>query len=77
MMFNVLGMPQDHPDMVTARSALEKLVAQNGEEAFCQPCLSPVWDTVLAAHALLEASPDETAKPSGRSTGCCRSRCST
>ena len=61
MMFNVLGMPQDHPDMVTARSALEKLVAQNGEEAFCQPCLSPVWDTVLAAHALLEASPDETA----------------
>ena len=61
MMFNVLGMPQDHPDMVIARSALEKLVAQNGEEAFCQPCLSPVWDTVLAAHALLEASPDETA----------------
>ncbi len=61
MMFNVLGMPQDHPDMAIARSALEKLVAQNGEEAFCQPCLSPVWDTVLAAHALLEASPDETA----------------
>src|SRR5206468_6655016 len=24
--------------------------------AYCQPCLSPVWDTALAAHALLEAA---------------------
>ena len=55
LMFHVLGVPEDHPDMIVARAALEKLVAQNGEEAFCQPCLSPVWDTVLSAHALLEA----------------------
>ena len=28
---------------------------------YCQPCLSPVWDTALAAHALLEAGagPDD------------------
>ena len=25
------------------------------DEAYCQPCVSPVWDTALAAHALLEA----------------------
>ncbi len=60
MMFHVLGYPEDHPDMVVARAALEKLVAQNGEEAFCQPCLSPIWDTVLAAHALLEAERDDS-----------------
>ena len=60
MMFHVLGYPEDHPDMITAKSALAKLVARNGEEAFCQPCLSPVWDTVLSVHALLEALPDDT-----------------
>ena len=61
MMFHVLGVPEDNPDMIIAKKALEKLVAHNGEEAFCQPCLSPVWDTVLTAHALLEAAPDDTA----------------
>ena len=62
MMFHVLGMPEDHPDMITAKAALEKLVAHNGEEAFCQPCVSPVWDTVLSAHALLESTPDDVAR---------------
>ena len=59
LMFRVLGVSEDHPDMITARSALQKLLARNGDEGFCQPCLSPVWDTVLAAHALMEAAPDD------------------
>ena len=25
------------------------------DEAYCQPCVSPVWDTALVAHALMEA----------------------
>ena len=29
------------------------------DEAYCQPCLSPVWDTALAAHALLEVGGEE------------------
>jgi squalene-hopene/tetraprenyl-beta-curcumene cyclase len=33
---------------------VEKLLVVKDEEAYCQPCLSPVWDTALAAHALLE-----------------------
>ena len=57
MMFHVLGVPNDDPDMIIAKAALEKLVAQNGEEAYCQPCLSPIWDTVLSAHAFMEADP--------------------
>ena len=62
MMFHVLGVPEDHPDMIMAKAALEKLVAHNGEEAFCQPCVSPVWDTVSSAHALLESTPDDVAQ---------------
>ncbi len=32
------------------------------DEAYCQPCFSPVWDTALAAHALLETqTPDAEA----------------
>ncbi len=25
-------------------------------EAYCQPCVSPVWDTALASHALMESA---------------------
>ena len=55
MMFCALGMAEDHPDMIAARAAFAKLFARSGDEGFCQPCLSPIWDTALAAHALLEA----------------------
>ena len=55
MMFRVLGYPDDHPHMVTARAAVEKLMTERGEDLYYQPCLSPVWDTSLAAHAFLEA----------------------
>jgi squalene-hopene/tetraprenyl-beta-curcumene cyclase len=34
---------------------VKKLLVVHGEEAYCQPCLSPIWDTSLAAHALAEA----------------------
>lgn len=54
MMYHVLGYPADHPDVVTAWSAVEKLLIVGDDRAYCQPCLSPVWDTALAAHALLE-----------------------
>ncbi len=55
MMFHVLGVPADQPDVVLARAAVDKLLAVKGEEAFCQPALSPVWDTALSSHALIEA----------------------
>ncbi|MGR9107426.1 MAG: squalene--hopene cyclase [Gammaproteobacteria bacterium] len=53
----LLGVPKDHPDVVTAKKALEKLLVVRDEDAYCQPCLSPVWDTGLAALALHEADP--------------------
>jgi len=55
MMFDVLGVPKTDPDVAVARASVEKLLVVHGDEAYCQPCLSPVWDTSLASHALLEA----------------------
>ena len=55
MMFDALGYPRDHPHATTARASVEKLLAVGEIEAYCQPCVSPVWDTALACHALLEA----------------------
>jgi squalene-hopene/tetraprenyl-beta-curcumene cyclase len=54
IMFDALGYARDHPDVVTARKAIDKLLVVNGDCAYCQPCVSPVWDTVLACHALMD-----------------------
>ncbi|WP_452094322.1 squalene--hopene cyclase [Dongia soli] len=54
MMFEVLGYPKDHPDLVIAKKSIEKLMVVHGDRAYCQPCLSPVWDTGLVSHAMLE-----------------------
>ncbi|MBZ5792681.1 squalene--hopene cyclase [Burkholderia contaminans] len=54
MMYDVLGYAEDHPNRAIARKSIEKLLVVHDDEAYCQPCLSPVWDTSLAANALLE-----------------------
>ncbi|KVE35665.1 squalene--hopene cyclase [Burkholderia sp. TSV86] len=54
MMYAALGYPEDHPSRAIARRSIEKLLVVGDDEAYCQPCLSPVWDTSLAAHALIE-----------------------
>ncbi|WP_448190979.1 squalene--hopene cyclase [Azospirillum sp. sgz301742] len=52
---HALGHPPDHPAVAAARRALDRLLVERGESGYCQPCVSPVWDTALAAHALMEA----------------------
>jgi squalene-hopene/tetraprenyl-beta-curcumene cyclase len=59
MMFDALGYAKDHPDAAIARRSIEKLVVVADDEAYCQPCVSPVWDTGLCCHALLETRDDE------------------
>jgi squalene-hopene/tetraprenyl-beta-curcumene cyclase len=54
MMFDVLGYPENHPQRAIARNSIEKLLAVHEHEAYCQPCVSPIWDTGLVCHALLE-----------------------
>ncbi|MEJ2374090.1 MAG: squalene--hopene cyclase [Pseudolabrys sp.] len=55
MMFDALGFPPDYPERAIARKSLDKLLIVKDDEAYCQPCVSPVWDTALTAHALMEA----------------------
>ena len=55
MAFDATGLPHDHPDYVVCRKAIDKLLVLNDDWGYCQPCLSPVWDTGLACHALLES----------------------
>ena len=55
MAFDTLGYARDHPHCVTARQAIDKLLVFKNGMAYCQPCLSPVWDTGLAGLAMMEA----------------------
>jgi squalene-hopene/tetraprenyl-beta-curcumene cyclase len=75
MMFDTLGYA---PIIRTApsRESVERLLVVKDEEAYCQPCVSPVWDTALAAHAMLEvggeaavAQADKRAGLAGRAAG--------
>src|SRR6202011_1594062 len=54
MMFDCLGYGPDHPAYASALAPLRKLLVLDGDRSYCQPCLSPVWDTALACHALME-----------------------
>jgi squalene-hopene/tetraprenyl-beta-curcumene cyclase len=63
LMYDTLGYPPDHPHLVAARRSIEKLLVIGKDEAYCQPCLSPVWDTALTAHALLEAGGEAGGEP--------------
>lgn len=58
MMFDLLGYPKDHPHYVLARTSVEKLLVIKDDEAYCQPCVSPIWDTALTAHAMMESGSD-------------------
>ncbi len=55
MALRSLGYPDDHPDFVRGLKAIDDLLVTRGHEAFCQPCVSPIWDTCLSLSALLEA----------------------
>jgi squalene-hopene/tetraprenyl-beta-curcumene cyclase len=49
-----LGYPPDHPYRVNTKNALENLLVIHEKSAYCQPCMSPIWDTALACLALQE-----------------------
>jgi squalene-hopene/tetraprenyl-beta-curcumene cyclase len=54
MMFDCLGYDSEHPDYATALASLRRLLVLDGARTYCQPCVSPVWDSALACHALME-----------------------
>jgi squalene-hopene/tetraprenyl-beta-curcumene cyclase len=65
MMYDALGKPADYPPRAATRRGIDNLLVIGAEEAYCQPCVSPVWDTTLTCHALIEAG-DEKALSSAK-----------
>jgi squalene-hopene/tetraprenyl-beta-curcumene cyclase len=66
MMYDLLGYAPDHPTRAIARKSVENLLVIKDDEIYCQPCVSPIWDTALAAHAMLEVGSDEAVARAGR-----------
>ena len=60
MMYEALGKGPDFPPRAITRRGIDKLLVIGEHEAYCQPCVSPVWDTALTCHALTEAGGEET-----------------
>lgn len=70
MMYDALGKDENYPPRAVTRRGIDKLLVIREDEAYCQPCVSPVWDTTLTAHALLEAGGDRRCpRPSRASIG--------
>jgi squalene-hopene/tetraprenyl-beta-curcumene cyclase len=67
MMYDLIGYPPEHPDRAIARKSVENLLVVKDHEAYCQPCVSPVWDTALVAHALMETRDEAAEKAVARS----------
>ena len=59
MMYDALGKGADYPPRALTRSGLDRLLVIGENEAYCQPCVSPVWDTSLTCHALIESGTEE------------------
>jgi squalene-hopene/tetraprenyl-beta-curcumene cyclase len=60
MAFHALKYAKDDEDFIIAKAAIEKLLVVEDDKAYCQPCLSPIWDTALAAQALLEVGDNKS-----------------
>ena len=50
-----LGYPDDHPLVRGQLKEIEALAVEEPDQLHFQPCVSPVWDTALAASALVES----------------------
>jgi squalene-hopene/tetraprenyl-beta-curcumene cyclase len=60
LMYECLGYPKDDPNLTIAKLSVEKLLGGDKDGKFyAQPCVSPVWDTGLACHALIESGDPE------------------
>ena len=54
MALDSLGYADDHPDRIEAVRQFETLMIETANRLQFQPCVSPIWDTAIAAFALGE-----------------------
>ncbi len=55
IVLRALGYPDDHPVVQKAHKDLKDFYIEEQDTIRLQPCVSPVWDTGIAMHALAEA----------------------
>ena len=55
MALDALGYAPDHPDRLEAIRHFESLLIETEDRFLFQPCVSPIWDTAIAAFAMGEA----------------------
>lgn len=53
--YKLMNVDIDDVDLNRQIDAMENLVVEDLDETFCQPCVSPIWDTCLAMSALSES----------------------
>ena len=53
--FKLLDVAEDDNDLQRQLVAMEDLVVEGSDETYCQPCVSPIWDTCLVMSALAES----------------------
>jgi len=58
----ILGYPKDHPLRNQARKAIDNLLVRRGNSIYCQPCVSPIWDTALACQTMIEVDSGNSAE---------------
>jgi squalene-hopene/tetraprenyl-beta-curcumene cyclase len=58
IVFRAMGYADDHPLVVKAQNDLRDFFIEENDTIRIQPCLSPVWDTGIALHALAETEID-------------------
>ncbi|HYC22909.1 MAG TPA: squalene--hopene cyclase [Candidatus Bathyarchaeia archaeon] len=55
MALRALGYSDDHPAVARGIQAIDDFLIENEGHLLFQPCVSPTWDTALAAKALLDS----------------------
>ena len=74
LMYDALGYPSDNTLLTTARYAIDNLLVVTEEEAYCQPCLSPIWDTALVAHTFIEVGSQKSLEAAQKCTDWLKTR---
>ena len=60
---HLLGYPKNHPACVKGMEAVDRFMLEKDGRLWMQACISPLWDTAIAANALLDSGlpPDHPA----------------
>jgi squalene-hopene/tetraprenyl-beta-curcumene cyclase len=70
----VRGVPADDARRQGAKRALRRLLVTGALETYCQPCVSPIWDTALAVLAMQEAGDEAAGASAERALAWLRTR---